>query len=46
MAHNHHPIDFEHISLWVNGMSGEHPTGLETDSQGNPIDPRSETASS
>lgn len=39
MARNHHPIDFESISLWVNGMSGEHPTGLERDSQGSPIDP-------
>lgn len=28
MAHNHHPIDFESISLWVNRMSGKHPTGL------------------
>ena len=39
MAHNHHPIDFESISWWVNGMSGEHPTGLGRDSQGSPIDP-------
>lgn len=39
MAHNHHPIDFESISLWVNKMSGEHPTGLGKECQGSRIDP-------
>ena len=40
MAHNHHPIDFESISLWVNRMwETSHGAGGGGECQGSSTDP-------